>query len=214
MKSQNCSNAGLRRYQDYRNAGRCSGKLPSESMKYFLKYALERWCEISPPAKCRLRDRRIAGFEESGYWQNVWTGFMLRYCRTINRQLLGGIYWNNYSRYSLTFQQPSLNSSQKVPSFHSPSSIQQTMPHAIEKQEATDQCLYVIDARTRKLYNLPIYDGDYIRAADVGQITAPGAGKVNGLVNGDTGVQIPRSLRILDNGFQHTACMESSITFV
>lgn len=73
-----------------------------------------------------------------------------------------------------------------------------------------DQCLQVVDSRTGKSYTIPIRSGDYILAADVGQITAPDAKNENG----DAGVEVARSLRILDNGFQHTACMESSITFM
>ncbi|CAD6586818.1 MAG: hypothetical protein ASARMPREDX12_002522 [Alectoria sarmentosa] len=73
-----------------------------------------------------------------------------------------------------------------------------------------DQCLQVLDSRTGKSYTIPIRSGDYILAADVGQITAPDAKSENG----DASVEVARSLRILDNGFQHTACMESSITFI
>ena len=73
-----------------------------------------------------------------------------------------------------------------------------------------DESLQVLDSRTGKSYTIPIQGGDYIRAADIGQISASDGSKVNG----DAGVQIARPLRILDNGFQHTACMESSITFM
>ncbi|KAI1081994.1 putative citrate synthase [Whalleya microplaca] len=69
--------------------------------------------------------------------------------------------------------------------------------------------LQVVDSRTGKSYKIPI-EGDYIRAADIGRISIP-ASKAE---NGDRGIQISRPLHILDNGFQHTACMESSITHI
>ena len=73
-----------------------------------------------------------------------------------------------------------------------------------------EPCLLLLDSRTGKSYTIPIRGNDYISAADVGQITAPDT-KIE---NGDAGVQVSRSLRILDKGFQHTACMESSITLM
>lgn len=75
---------------------------------------------------------------------------------------------------------------------------------------AVKQSLQVQDSRTGQSYSIPIYDGGYISADDIGQIIAPDAGSANA----ENGVQVPRSLRILDRGFQHTACTESSITFV
>ena len=79
-----------------------------------------------------------------------------------------------------------------------------------ETERAMDQCLHVVDSRTGKTYATPIHDGDYIRAADVAQITASDTCKANEYAGAD-GL---RPLRILHNGFQHTACMVSSITFV
>ena len=86
-----------------------------------------------------------------------------------------------------------------------------------ETKKAIDQCLQVVDSRTGKPYAIPIHDGDYIRAADVAQIIASDTSDANGptsKVNGYTGADVLRPLRILDNGFQHTACMVSSITFM
>ena len=86
-----------------------------------------------------------------------------------------------------------------------------------ETEKAVDQCLHVVDSRNGKLYDIPIHDGDYIQAADVAQIIASNTKKADGppsKVNGYTGADGLRPLRILDNGFQHTACMVSSITFV
>ena len=79
-----------------------------------------------------------------------------------------------------------------------------------ETEKAKDQCLHVVDSRTGKPYDIPIHDGDYIQAADVAQIIASNTSNANGYAGAD-GL---RPLRILDNGFQHTACTESSITFV
>ena len=72
------------------------------------------------------------------------------------------------------------------------------------------QSLHVVDSRTGQSSSIPIQDGDYVLAEDIVQIVAPNASTTNG----ENGVQAPRSLRILDKGFQHTACMESRITFV
>ena len=75
------------------------------------------------------------------------------------------------------------------------------------------QQLEVVDSRTGKSYTIPIQGGNYIRAADIGQILAPGSPAVNDSEK-SVDSQITQSLRILDNGFQHTACMESSITYM
>lgn len=86
-----------------------------------------------------------------------------------------------------------------------------------ETKKAIDECLHVVDSRTGKSYAIPIHDGDYIRAADIAQITTSNSSNVNvptSKANGYTGADGLRPLRILDNGFQHTACTESSITFV
>ena len=87
----------------------------------------------------------------------------------------------------------------------------------LDKLKVMEESLQVFDTRTGKLYPIPIHNGDYIRAADIGQIAVPEAKYLNGEakhMNGDTAPQIARPLRILDNGYQHTACMESSITYM
>ncbi|KAL7620274.1 hypothetical protein AAE478_009267 [Parahypoxylon ruwenzoriense] len=66
--------------------------------------------------------------------------------------------------------------------------------------------LQVTDSRTGKSYSIPI-QGDYIRAADISRIGAPETKDVEAL-------KAAHPLQILDNGFQHTACMESSITHI
>lgn len=68
-----------------------------------------------------------------------------------------------------------------------------------------DHHLQVTDSRTGKSYKIPI-EGNYIRAADIGRIGAP-ENKAD-----VASLKAARPLHILDNGFQHTACMESSIT--
>ncbi|CAJ2505197.1 Uu.00g125910.m01.CDS01 [Anthostomella pinea] len=70
--------------------------------------------------------------------------------------------------------------------------------------------LQVVDCRTGNSYKIPI-DGGYIRAADLGRIGISESFNENGDVNAP---KILRPLKILDNGYQHTACMESSITFI
>ena len=74
----------------------------------------------------------------------------------------------------------------------------------------TKPSLQVLDSRSGQSYTIPIHDGDYISAEDIGQIIAPGASTADV----EDGVQNPHSLRILDRGFQYTACTESSITFM
>ncbi|KAI0103490.1 putative citrate synthase [Daldinia grandis] len=67
--------------------------------------------------------------------------------------------------------------------------------------------LDVVDSRTGKSYTIPI-KGDYIRASDVARIGAPDSKE-------DLATSLKaRPLHIIDNGFQHTACMESSITHI
>ncbi|KEY75028.1 hypothetical protein S7711_01365 [Stachybotrys chartarum IBT 7711] len=60
--------------------------------------------------------------------------------------------------------------------------------------------LRVVDSRTNKEYQVPIHD-NYISAKDLSKIT---------IQDGD----IAEKLRILDNGFEATACMSSAITFI
>ena len=84
-------------------------------------------------------------------------------------------------------------------------------------EKARDECLHVVDSRTGKPYTIPIHGGDYIQAADIAQITASDTDKADvptSKANGYTSADGLRPLRILDNGFQHTACTVSSITFV
>lgn len=61
-------------------------------------------------------------------------------------------------------------------------------------------CLRVVDSRTDKAYEIPIYE-NYIKAKDLSAITVP---------DGEDGIS--RKLSILDNGFESTACMSSTIT--
>ena len=70
--------------------------------------------------------------------------------------------------------------------------------------------LHVTDSRTGISHTVPIHTGNYIRAADLGKIKAP---ERSSDIEEPT-AEVSRSLRILDNGFQHTACMESSVTLV
>lgn len=69
--------------------------------------------------------------------------------------------------------------------------------------------LDVIDSRTGKSYQIPIDDG-YIRAADIGKISVLESTREENAKE----PQISRGLRILDAGYQNTACVESSITFM
>lgn len=59
--------------------------------------------------------------------------------------------------------------------------------------------LKVVDTRTDKSYEIPIHTGNYIKAKDLSAITI-------------TEDELPRKLHILDNGYESTACMDSSIT--
>lgn len=63
--------------------------------------------------------------------------------------------------------------------------------------------LHVFDSRTWKIHDIPVSDG-FVRASDLSTITAPTPGE-DGRV---------RKLAVLDPGFQHTACKESSITLM
>lgn len=63
--------------------------------------------------------------------------------------------------------------------------------------------LHVFDSRTWKIHNIPVSDG-FVRGSDLSQITAP--------IPGEDGRM--RKLAVLDPGFQHTACKESSITLM
>ncbi|KAI1112529.1 citrate synthase [Nemania sp. NC0429] len=70
--------------------------------------------------------------------------------------------------------------------------------------------LDVVDSRTGKSYNIPIHDG-YVRAADIGKIQVPERGITN---ETQTEFEFAQGLRVLDAGYQNTACVESSITFI
>ncbi|KAI0810334.1 citrate synthase [Xylaria sp. FL0064] len=67
--------------------------------------------------------------------------------------------------------------------------------------------LDVLDSRTGNSYTIPIDDG-YIRATDIGKIG------VAEFKHEENKSNILRGLRILDAGYQNTACVESSITFI
>ncbi len=69
------------------------------------------------------------------------------------------------------------------------------------------ECLLVLDSRTAKSYKIPIQD-NFIRATDAGKITVPDVDNDNE----NASVHTARPLRILDQGFENTACMVSSIT--
>ncbi|KAH7325056.1 citrate synthase [Stachybotrys elegans] len=60
--------------------------------------------------------------------------------------------------------------------------------------------LRVVDSRTEKGYLVPIYD-NHINAKDLSAIT---------ILDGE----VSEKLRVLDNGFETTACMDSAITFI
>ena len=69
------------------------------------------------------------------------------------------------------------------------------------------ECLLVLDSRTAKSYTIPIQD-NFIHATDVSRITVPDVDNDNE----DASLRSGRTLRILDRGFENTACMVSSIT--
>lgn len=65
---------------------------------------------------------------------------------------------------------------------------------------ARAEYLEVLNSLIGKKYVIPVQKDGYIRAADLASDKAP--------TSQSSGTQIPRSFRILDNGLQHTACME------
>ena len=69
------------------------------------------------------------------------------------------------------------------------------------------ECLLILDSRTAKSYTIPIQDNS-IHATDVSRITVHDIDKDNE----DPSFRTDRPLRILDRGFENTACMVSSIT--
>ena len=66
--------------------------------------------------------------------------------------------------------------------------------------------LLILDSRTAKSYKIPIQD-NFVQATDVAQIGIP-----ENTDNEDGKMLIEHPLRILDHGFENTACMVSSIT--
>jgi hypothetical protein len=58
--------------------------------------------------------------------------------------------------------------------------------------------LRIIDSRTEAEYEVPVYD-NYVLAKDLSCIESADGGA-------------SKKLRILDNGYEHTACMKSAIT--
>ena len=64
--------------------------------------------------------------------------------------------------------------------------------------------LHIVDSRTNKEYDIPI-DNNFIRAADLSQVVA---------LNGDGDAQKSQPLGVFDHGYEHTACMESAITYL
>ena len=84
--------------------------------------------------------------------------------------------------------------------------------HQLTKQEhdvmkPDMECLLVLDSRTAKSFKIPIQD-NFIQATDIGKITISDADNDKE----DASVQTARPLRVLDRGFENTACMVSSIT--
>ncbi|KAK0635972.1 citrate synthase [Bombardia bombarda] len=63
--------------------------------------------------------------------------------------------------------------------------------------------LRVVDSRTEKGYLIPIHD-NFVRAKDLGAITIPDTEDQN----------LSQKLTILDNGYENTACMSSSVTHI
>ncbi|EME41512.1 hypothetical protein DOTSEDRAFT_73807 [Dothistroma septosporum NZE10] len=80
------------------------------------------------------------------------------------------------------------------------------LPHANGVNDHTEKpdYLYVFDSRTSKIHNLPVVEG-FLRGSDLSSITAP--------IAGSEGTR-EQKLAVIDPGFQHTACKESSITSI
>ncbi|KJX94288.1 citrate synthase like protein [Zymoseptoria brevis] len=70
--------------------------------------------------------------------------------------------------------------------------------------------LQVLDSRTGEKYDVPVSD-NFVLAADLAQIKGPVSGGKKQQKSGPENLQ---KLRILDVGFQHTACKQSSITLI
>lgn len=73
------------------------------------------------------------------------------------------------------------------------------MAAAVATADAITGHLKIVDTRTNKEYEIPTHSDNYIKAKDLSAITVP---------NGD----LAQKLHVLDNGFENTACMTSSIT--
>lgn len=69
-----------------------------------------------------------------------------------------------------------------------------------------DEYLDIVDSRTGNKYRVPIKNNS-VAAADLSHITAPKD-------LGNPSVLEDTVLRVFDPGFKHTACVESSITYV
>lgn len=80
---------------------------------------------------------------------------------------------------------------------------------AHDEMKVATEFLLVLDSRTGKSYKIPIQD-NFIQATDVGKVAISDANNED--EDADASVQAARPLRILDRGFENTACMMSSIT--
>lgn len=74
--------------------------------------------------------------------------------------------------------------------------------------EFGEDCLHIVDSRTPKTYKFPIFD-HFVRGVDLSAITCPEPRQGSGSRSGPE-----RTLAVLDAGFQHTACKESSRTLM
>ncbi|KAF9740422.1 hypothetical protein PMIN06_008463 [Paraphaeosphaeria minitans] len=85
-----------------------------------------------------------------------------------------------------------------------PNYIESLYTVAMTISEAEVEVLLVHDAKTGRDYKIPT-QRNFILGADLAQITRPVE---------DCGHVVEQSMRLLDHGFENTACMESSITFI
>lgn len=65
--------------------------------------------------------------------------------------------------------------------------------------------LEIRDLRTGEVTNVTIQPGNYVNAADLSRV---------GLPKSAAKAKASGGLRILDRGFEHTACMQSNITYM
>jgi citrate synthase len=80
------------------------------------------------------------------------------------------------------------------------------------------ECLLILDSRTGISYQVPV-ENSYIHASDLCKIKAPVDSYIDSGNESSSGSSSPAAestqpLKILDQGFAHTACMTSSITDV